>query len=145
MGGPLTSSISASRRAREQSVSTLLSEEMLRGGSGFFRARLTEPDDLAADNEARAAVAIGAQLRVLLVSASNPFLESALKASPNIALDILAPENWRDGMGAGFDAVIFDDWSPESLGAGNFFFFGRSPFQAAGSPNAPSAWSRPNC
>lgn len=127
------------KAGEELNLSTLISEDLLRGGQGFFRARLTSPDDLAVDNEARAAISTGGQLRVLLVTANNPFLESALKASPNIAMDILTPENWKNGMGGGFDAVIFDGWLPdgatvESLGTGAFLFFGRSPFQSSDEP-----------
>lgn len=123
------------KAGEEMGVSTLISEEMLRGGEGFFRARLTADDDLAVDNEARATIASSGQLRVLLITAGNPFLESALKASASMAMDILTPENWKSGLGAGFDAVIFDDWLPDGarlddLGEGRFLFFGRSPFQA---------------
>lgn len=118
----------------QEGFSTVVSEDLLRGSQGFFTARLMGKDDLAIDNEARAAISAGEPVRVLLVTAGNPFLEGALKADPKIGLDILGPESWKAGMGSGFDTVIFDDWMPEGatlegLGEGAFLFFGRSPFE----------------
>ena len=118
----------------QEAFFTMVSEDLLRGSRGFFTARLTGADDLTIDDEARAALSAGEPVRVLLLTAGNPFLEGALKADPSIGLDILAPENWKAGMGASFDAVVFDGWMPadatlESLGEGAFLFFGRSPFE----------------
>jgi hypothetical protein len=97
---------------------------------------------LAFDNVARAALETGKHLRVLLVGEDDPFLESALKADPAIAVEILKPESWRSNMGADFDAVVFDNWLPQSatletLGRGAFFFFGRAPFSLAGEEIPP--------
>jgi Aerotolerance regulator N-terminal/von Willebrand factor type A domain len=120
----------------KQSFSTIVPKEMLASGNGFLVARLTSADALAVDDTARAALSTGERLRVLLVGHDDPFLESALKADPALAVEILKPETWRTDMGADFDAVVFDDWLPqgatlETLGRGSFFFFGRTPFNAA--------------
>lgn len=138
-GRPFDVQSTVLKSGEEASVSTLISEDMLRNGDGLFRARLTEGDDLAVDNEARASISTTGRLKVLLISAGNPFLESALRASGNIAMDILSPESWKSGLGGGFDAVIFDNWLPEgatleSLGEGRFLFFGLSPFQLGREP-----------
>jgi len=116
-----------------QTYKTVIPAESLQRGQGLLVARLTKTDGLAVDDEARAALPVQAQLRVLLVTDDDPFLESALKADPSVNVSLLKPEYWQSGMGAGFDAVIFDDWLPdgatlESLGNGSFFFFGRPPF-----------------
>ena len=121
----------------ERSFSTIVPGEMLASGTGFLLARLTSADGLDIDNTARAALPIGQRLRVLLVGEDDPFLESALKADPALAVEILKPETWRSDMGADFDAVVFDNWLPqgatlETLGRGSFFFFGRTPFNVSG-------------
>jgi hypothetical protein len=100
-------------------------------------ARLTPADGLDFDDTARAALPNGQRLRVLLVGEDDPFLENALKADPALGVEMLKPETWRAGLGADFDAVVFDNWLPpeatlESLGPGSFFFFGRTPFDVAG-------------
>jgi hypothetical protein len=120
-----------------QNFSTIVSSEMPVAGNGFLVARLTSADGLDFDNVARAALPPGQRLRVLLVGEDDPFLESALKADPALAVEMLKPETWRSDMGADFDAVVFDNWLPhneaiEALGRGSFFFFGRTPFDAAG-------------
>jgi Ca-activated chloride channel family protein len=121
----------------KRSFSTIVPKEILASGNGLLVARLTSEDGLAFDNTARAALPTGQRLRVLLVGRDDPFLESALKADPALAVEILKPEAWRSDMGADFDAVVFDDWLPqaatlETLGRGSFFFFGRTPFNVAG-------------
>ena len=50
---------------------------------------------------------------MLLVGEDDPFLESALKADPSLAVEMLKPEAWRSDMGADFDAVVFDNWLPQ--------------------------------
>ena len=120
-----------------QNFSTIVSSDMPVAGSGFLVARLTSADGLDFDNTARAALPTGRRLRVLLVGDDDPFLESALKADPALTVEMLKPETWRSGMGADFDAVVFDNWLPheatlETLGRGSFFFFGRTPFDVAG-------------
>jgi len=118
----------------EADFSTIVPGEMLRSGKGFLTARLLASDLLAADDTARVALSTTQNLRVLLVSEGNPFLEGALKADPGLALDILQSSVWRTGMGRSFDAVIFDDWIPADVATedGAFLFFGRSPFDAEG-------------
>lgn len=118
-----------------EDFSTVVPAEVLRSGKGLLTARLLEDDALATDNTARAALSTAAPLRVLLLTENNPFLEGALKADPGLAVEILTPSAWRAELAAGFDAVLFDNWRPEETGAltelpGNFFFFGRSPWES---------------
>ena len=118
----------------EADFSTVVPGEMLRSGRGFLTARLVSPDRLAADDTARLALPTGQNLRVLLVTEGNPFLEGALKADPALTREILQPSAWRSGMGKDFAAVIFDQWVPADTASetGACFFFGRSPFDAEG-------------
>lgn len=115
--------------------STVVPAEVLRSGEGLLTARLLGPDALATDNTARAALSTAAPIRVLLLTENNPFLEGALKADPGLAVEILTPSAWRPELASGFDAVLFDNWRPEESGGtdsltGNFFFFGRSPWES---------------
>ncbi len=119
----------------ERDFSTRIPAEMLRDGKGFLTARILAEDGLAADNTARAAMATGQSIRVLLLTEDNPFLEGALKADSAVALEILRPESWHPDLARGFDAVVFDDFVPEGWNPaqpGAFFFFGRSPFDVPG-------------
>jgi hypothetical protein len=142
---------------QDLNFSTIIPKEMLASGNGFLIARLTTKDELEFDNTAYAALPTGESLRVLLISDDDPFLEKALKADPSLAIEILKPELWRPEMGAGFDAVVFDNWLPpdatlEKLGGGSFFFFGRTPYDVAGEeirsvsleaagPESPLLWN----
>ena len=126
----------------QRDFSAVIPKEMLASGNGFLVARLTSEDALNFDNFARAVLPTGKQLRVLLVGEDDPFLESALKADPSIAVEILRPESWRATLGAGFDAVVFDNWMPadltyENLGSEAFLFFGRTPFNLGGQQISP--------
>ena len=90
---------------------------------------------------ARTVLPTGQHVRVLLIGEDDPFLEGALKADASIAVEILRPESWRSELSAGFDVVVFDNWLPagltlDSLGAGAFLFFGRTPFGVPGQQTA---------
>lgn len=116
----------------QRDFSLTIPAEMRGTGPGGLTARLTGDDGLALDNSARALLATGSPLRVLLLTANNPFLEGALNADPGVQLEILDPSLWKPELAAGFDAVIFDGKYPEGLSweTGRYFFFGRSPFEA---------------
>lgn len=104
-------------------------------GEGKLTARLSAPDALMLDNEARAVLDAARPIRVLLVTKGNPFLENAVKADPSVKMEILNPSQWRSSMSDGFDVTVFDDVSgKDAVGEGNALFFGHSPFDAAGEP-----------
>ena len=76
---------------------------------GVFTVRLTEPDDLAADNQASIVSFLPTPLKILLITRGNRFLEKALKAAPNVQLStalLLADD------AAGFDLCVLDDVIP---------------------------------
>lgn len=128
----------------EKDFTTLLPREMLAGSeTGKLTFRLLGSDALATDNLARA-VLTPDPIRVLLLSTGNPFLENALKADPTLEVEILEPTAWQPKMADGFQVVVFDNWVPEGATntddfRGNFFFFGRSPWEATDGEPAPAA------
>lgn len=93
---------------------------------GEVRARLDVEDDLATDNVAYAVIPPLRQMRLLLVSPGNLFLEKALRADPQVALDVRTPEGYQGGM-EGFDVVVLDSASPPRLGAGRFVLVNSVP------------------
>jgi hypothetical protein len=84
--------------------------------------RIEVDDDLAADNQAYAAVYADEPLRVLLFTRGNFYLESVLEALPNLVLVK------RDGSSAediarlalDYDVVVFDGIAAPRLPPGNF-------------------------
>lgn len=103
-------------------------------GAVLVAAQLMGEDALASDNRAFALVPPPEPLRVLLISQGNRFLESYLRSDTTVRFELLDPSLWRDGMAKDFDVVLFDQWVPAGFSAenpppGNYWFFGRSPFE----------------
>jgi len=117
--------------------STVLPAEVLGQGRGLLEARLTAGDALRTDDVARAVLPPQNRLRVALVTEGNPFLESALRADPDVIPGVVGPNVWRQNLG--YDVTIFDNWQPpvELQGKGRYFFFGKSPFEAPGAELPP--------
>jgi len=76
---------------------------------GVFTARLTAPDELAADNQASIVSRLPAPLRVLLVTRGNRFLERALAAAPDVQLTVMADLMAESDA---FDVTVLDDVQP---------------------------------
>lgn len=84
--------------------------------------RIDMDDDLAADNQAFAAVNTDAPLRVLLFTRGNFYLESALEALPNLDL---VRRDWSPAedlarLALSYDVVVFDGIAAPRLPPGNF-------------------------
>jgi uncharacterized membrane protein len=90
-------------------------------GGGTVRAALDVRDDLAVDNVAWAVLPPPRKISVLLVSPGNLFLEKVLKTDPQVALEVLTPEQYQGGMGEA-DVVVLDSASPARVGPGRFVF-----------------------
>src|SRR5262249_15698395 len=97
--------------------------------AGMLRARLDCQDDLDADNEAYAQLIPQREMRVLLVTEGNLFLEQAVRTEPAARLAVLPPNAYR--AQPGYDVVIFDGFTPAAVGPGNFLYFN------AGGPSCP--------
>ncbi|MFQ5521944.1 MAG: hypothetical protein ACE5FK_11130, partial [Candidatus Methylomirabilia bacterium] len=93
---------------------------------GVVAARLDVVDDLAADNVAYAVIPPPRQIRVLLVSEGNLFLEKSLRVDPQVALEVRSAEAYQGEM-EGFDVVVLDSVSPSRLGGGRFVLVNSAP------------------
>ena len=85
-------------------------------------ARIDVDDDLAADNQAFAAVNLHDPLRVLLFSRGNFYLESVLEALPNVELVKRDGPDAEDiaRLARSHDLVVFDGIAAPELPPGNF-------------------------
>jgi hypothetical protein len=84
--------------------------------------RIEVDDDLAADNQAFAAVNTDDPLRVLLFTRGNFYLESVFQAMPNLDL---VQRDWSPAediarLALSYDVVVFDGIAPPQLPPGNF-------------------------
>lgn len=150
---PATVTIAATRLL-QQSVELAPGERKtlvlpLRGSlAGPARANIDIDDDLQSDNRAFAVVGADERLHVLLYSEGNFYLESVLRAMPNVTvtvLDTLQVDEYRRRAG-GYDIVIFDRITPPHLAAGRYLLIDTVapglPFQAHGSVQQPSIAGR---
>jgi hypothetical protein len=108
---------------------------------GLVKVALAVEDDLKADNVAWLFLAPATQVRTLVVSPGNLFLDLALKNDPLAAPVFLHPEEFvAQSVGARlaageFDVAIFDRWAPPasssperpSLPPGAYLFLGVLP------------------
>jgi hypothetical protein len=115
--------------------SAALSFEFPLETGGLLEARLSRDDALLVDNRAFVIVPPPRRLRVLLVSAQNFFLESALQGLSLEKYDYLTPEQYEqapdeeielNGQSL-YDVVIFDKHSTARLPLGNYVFLGAVP------------------
>jgi uncharacterized membrane protein len=95
-------------------------------GAAVVRVRLNLADDLSADNVAYAVIPPPRQMKVLLVSSGNLFLEKALKADPQVKLEVRTPETYQGGMDS-FDVVVLDSTSPPRIGPGRYVLINTLP------------------
>jgi Ca-activated chloride channel family protein len=100
------------------------------GASGLLRARLDLQDDLAADNEAYTLLEPRRAINLLLVTSGNRFLESALNLDPRVQVSKMTPPSYHGQ--SGYDVVVFDGVSPQTVGSGNTLFVD------CASPEAPA-------
>lgn len=101
---------------------------------GQLKAVLDVVDALHTDNVAYAALPKREQIPVLLVTEENPFLEKALSVDENLRLNVTTPEDY-DADATGYSAVIFDRFTPPTLGDGNYMIV----YPPKTSP-APASW-----
>jgi len=95
-------------------------------GAGVVRVRLNIADDLSADNVAYAVIPPPREMRVLLVSPGNLFLEKVLRADAQVKLEVRTAEAYQGGMES-FDVVVLDSVSPARIGAGRYVLINTIP------------------
>jgi hypothetical protein len=115
--------------------SAALSFEFPLETGGLLEARLSRTDALLVDNRAFVVVPPPRRLSVLLVSAQNFFIESALAGLSLEKFDYLTPQQYEQAPDAEielngqslYDVVILDKHSTARLPLGNYVFLGAVP------------------
>lgn len=99
----------------------------------FLHARLLSQDAMKTDHEAWAIVGGSIHGRVLLVTKSNRYLETALRLQNNVDLFETTPDKYVKADN--YDLTIFDGFVPPTLPVGALFFVnppkGNYPFGAS--------------
>jgi hypothetical protein len=101
---------------------------------GWLTAQLDVKDALASDHIARALLPPPKQVRVLLVSNGNQFLEKALAADPGVSFEILAPDAVTPAIAGKFDVLVYDATLPARLPSVSALFVGKTPFDQTAAP-----------
>ena len=112
-----------------ESKSEIFSNFAFEGGK--LKAVLDVQDALRTDNTAYATLPKRDLIPVLLVTAENPFLQKALAVDEQIKLTVLTPTEYETDVlpesansqgKQPYQVVIFDRYSPSTLGDGNYMF-----------------------
>ncbi len=107
-----------------ESRSEIFSNFTFEGGK--LRAVLDIEDALSTDNVAYAALPKRERVSVLLVTEENPFLEKALAVDEQLNLSVVTPTVYASNAfqrnESTYRVVIFDRYSPPTLGDGNYMF-----------------------
>jgi len=95
-------------------------------GGGVLKVEAEGEDDLDVDDSGYAVIPALRELRVLLVSRGNLFLEKALRSDPQVKLEVRASEGYQGGM-EGHDVVVLDSVAPAKIGPGRFVLINTTP------------------
>ena len=118
-----------------ESKSEIFSNFTFEGGK--LKAVLDVSDALHTDNVAYAALPKRERISVLLVASDNPFLEKALSVDEKLNLTVVTPTEY-DPNATEHQVVIFDQYSPPTLGDGNYMFI-YPPKTTATTPDAAAS------
>lgn len=131
-----------------ESKSEIFSNFAFEGGK--LKAVLDIQDPLVSDNIAYATLPKRDLIPVLLVTAENPFLQKALAVDEQIQLTVLTPTEYETDVlpesansqgKKDYQVVIFDRYSPPSLGDGNYMFIYPPAVDASETPNRELKWN----
>ena len=101
--------------------------------AGVLEVRQLKPDSLPSDDAAWAILSPPGKLKVLLVTAGNIVLESALQACPLANLELCSPEEFKAiDFGAlsvekSYDVIVLDNHIPAQLPRCRYLVFGHPP------------------
>ncbi len=113
----------------QMAVSFSLTQE----AAGTLEVRQLTADALVCDDAAWAVLPPPKQLSLLLVTAGNPVLESALRACPIVSIDPCTPAGFNAMDPAAletrssYDAIVLDNCTPERLPRGRYLVWGTPP------------------
>ncbi|MCE9591036.1 MAG: BatA and WFA domain-containing protein [Planctomycetes bacterium] len=108
-------------------------------GSALVEVTHDHGDDLLADNSAALLIVPPQRLRVLLVTEGDAFIEQSIRALGVRKLIAMTPKRYEDqdprrlrrGTGGdgdeGFDAIVFDSYSPKEVPAIDSLYLGGAP------------------
>ena len=125
-----------------ESKSEIFSNFAFEGGK--LKAVLDIQDALATDNTAYATLPKRDLIAVLLVTSGNPFLQKALAVDEQIKLTVLTPTEYETDIlpesatsqeKSDYQVVIFDRYSPSTLGDGNYMFIYPPAIDSSETPN----------
>ena len=131
-----------------ESKSEIFSNFAFEGGK--LKAVLDVQDALASDNIAYATLPKRDLIPVLLVTAENPFLQKALAVDEQIQLTVLTPTEYETDVlpesansqgKQDYQVVIFDRYSPPSLGDGNYMFISPPAVDSSETPIPELKWN----
>jgi hypothetical protein len=100
---------------------------------GIIELRQLQADKLASDDAAWAVLAPPRKMNVLLVTAGNAVLESALQACPVAGLKVCTPAEFGRldqaalSIQQNYDVIVLDGNAPANLAKGRYLIFGRVP------------------
>ncbi len=92
----------------------------LKEASGILQAKLDLQDDLEVDNIAYSQLSVRQDLRVLLVTDGDLYLERALNLDPHVKVSTISPSGYTGQ--SGFDVVVFENVGPKAPPAGNHLY-----------------------
>ena len=131
-----------------ESKSEIFSNFAFEGGK--LKAVLDIQDPLVSDNIAYATLPKRDLISVLLVTIDNPFLQKALAVDEQIQLTVLTPTEYETDVlpesanshgSKNYQVVIFDRYSPPTLGDGNYMFIYPPAVDASETPNSEVKWN----
>ena len=131
-----------------ESKSEIFSNFAFEGGK--LKAVLDVQDALPTDNTAYATLPKRDLIPVLLVTVENPFLQKALAVDEQIQLTVLTPteyetdvlpESANSQVKKNYQVVIFDRYSPPTLGDGNYMFIYPPAVDSPETPNPELKWN----
>lgn len=123
VNGKLTDAHSVTLKPGETKSETF--DNLKADAGGVAQARLDTTDDLAADNVAHVTLAPRRAVKILLVTAGNPFLEKVLNTDDRVDLTAVTPTDYRPDDSKGRDLTVFDSAAPpKDLPVGRYLFWG---------------------
>ena len=131
-----------------ESKSEIFSNFAFEGGK--LKAVLDVQDVLPTDNVAYATLPKRDLIPVLLVTVENLFLQKALAVDEQIQLTVLTPTEYETDIlpesansqgKKNYQVVIFDRYSPPTLGDGNYMFIYPPAVDSSETPNPELKWN----